>query len=88
MPSRTGILSRIIAPKRGDLPPDLAKYILSLEFSPRDQARYEELSAKAQEGTLTKKEAAELDEFLSANSLLMVLQSKARVSLAKRSPAA
>ncbi len=88
MPTGTGILSRIIAPKRGDLPPDLAKYILSLEFSRQDQARYEKLSAKAQGDTLSKKEAAELDAFLSANSLLMVLQSKARVSLAKRGPAA
>ncbi len=88
MAPRFGILSRIISPKRGNLSPELAKYILSLDFPPKDHARYEALSAKAQEGILSEREAAELDEFLSANAVLMVLQSKARVSLAKQSPAA
>jgi hypothetical protein len=88
MRRRAGILTRIISPKRGGLAPELAKYILSLDFPAEDLARYRALSAKAQAGTLSKGEAAELDEYLSTNSLLMVLQSKARVSLAKKSSAA
>ena len=88
MRPRPGILTRIISPRRGGLTPEVAKYILSLDLPAKDRARYQTLSAKAQAGTLSKREAAELDEYLSANSLLMVLQSKARVSLAKRSSAA
>jgi hypothetical protein len=88
MRRRADLLSRIILPKRGGLAPELAKYILSLDFPPQDHERYRALSAKAQAGSLSKREAAELDEYLSTNSLLMVLQSKARVSLAKQSSAA
>jgi hypothetical protein len=68
--------------------PDHARYILSLDFSPEEHARYAELSAKAQSGTLTEQEQGELDEFLTANALLMILQSKARVSLKQHTPAA
>jgi hypothetical protein len=82
------MLARIISPRRGGLAPEVAKYILSLDFPAKDQARYRALSAKARAGTLSKREAAELDDYLSTNSLLMVLQSKARVSLAKQSSAA
>jgi hypothetical protein len=37
---------------------------------------------------LSEQEEAELDEFLAANALLTILQSKARVSLKKHNPAA
>ncbi|MBV8076429.1 MAG: hypothetical protein JO284_08530 [Planctomycetaceae bacterium] len=40
-------------------------------------------SAKAQEGTLTKAERAELEEYLRVSDLLALLQSKARLSLKK-----
>jgi hypothetical protein len=41
-----------------------------------------------QEGTLSSHEDAELNEFLAANALLTILQSKARLSLKKHNPAA
>lgn len=84
----SGIFDRILSPTRGDLAPDLARYVLSLDFSEEDKARYDELSVKAQRGELSKSEASELDELLSANSFLMVLQSKARISLSQKKPAA
>jgi hypothetical protein len=84
----SGIFDRILSPTRGDLAPDLARYILSLDFSEEDKTRYEELSVRAQRGQLSKSEAADLDELLSANSFLIVLQSKARTSLARKKPAA
>jgi hypothetical protein len=73
---------------RRALPSAVAEYLLQLDFPPEDHARYLELSAKAQAGTLAAEEAAELDDLLLANNVLTILQSKARVSLAQRTPAA
>ena len=60
---------------------ELARQILTLHFPPEDHQRYEELSAKAQEGALTEEERTELDDLLNLNDLLMVLKAKAEVSL-------
>ena len=88
MAKRTSILESLIEPEAGSFSADLARYVLSLGFSKRQKARCEALSYKAQTGDLTEREAAELDEFLQANSLLIVLKSKARRSLKRRTPAA
>jgi hypothetical protein len=85
---RSAILDRVIEPQRGSFSPEHARYVLSLGFSPEDHARYQELSTKAQEGALSEEDAAELDEFLYADTVLMILQSKARVSLQNQNPAA
>ena len=68
--------------------PDLAPHVLALSFPPEDHARYEELSEKAQLGTLTTAERAELEDYLIANELLTALKAKARASLKRRNPAA
>ena len=88
MSTRASILEHVIMPKNGDLSADLARYILSLDFPETDQARFQHLSGKAQEGTLTDDERAELDEFLNVNDFLTIVQSKARASLAKHSSSA
>jgi hypothetical protein len=82
------ILERIIDPAHGDFTPDVAKYFLSFDFSPEQHARYEVLAAKAATGTLSETEVGELDEFIAANALLTVLQSKARLSIRQQTPAA
>lgn len=46
-----------------------------------------ELSAKAQEGDLSKQEKEDLDEYLRAADLLAVLQSRARRSLLNKNKA-
>jgi hypothetical protein len=86
--NRSTILDRIIEPWQGGFLPEHAKYILSLDFPPDEHARYAQLAAKAQEGTLTAAERGDLEEFLSVNAMLMVLQSKARVSLKQHNSAA
>jgi hypothetical protein len=74
-------LERVIEPEAGTLPPDAARYLLSLRFSAADHARCETLSAKARSGEMTPEESAELDDLLTANDVLMILKSKARRSL-------
>jgi len=81
-------LERIIQPAEGTLAADLAEFILKLDFPAADHERYKQLSAKAQEGALTPEEEADLDDLLTANDVLTILQSKARQSLKRRNPAA
>jgi len=85
---QSGILQRVIGTERGTLAPDLARYVLTLEFPPADQARYAQLAELAQQGTLSAPEQIELDEYLNANDFLTVVQSKARTSLKNQNPAA
>lgn len=75
------IFSRVIQPEDGSLPADLARYVLSLDFRGEDHDRYEELSVKAQDGTLTSREADELDGYLHVDSLLSIMRLKANRSL-------
>lgn len=84
----TSILERLIEPEDGSFSEEHARYVLSLKFTEKEQAYCEELSYKAQEGTLTSKERDDLDQFLRANSLLILLKSKARRSLERHASAA
>ena len=88
MSNPSSALERIFRPAEGDLPPELAAYLLKLDFSPADHRRYEQLSERAQQGTLSRDEEAELDDLLTANDVLTILQSKARTSLKRQNPAA
>ncbi|MDB5292084.1 MAG: hypothetical protein JWL69_3325 [Phycisphaerales bacterium] len=86
MPDMVDILQSLIRPEDGSFAAELARYILSLKFSPAQQDRFSELSYKAQDGTLTEDEVGELDAFLTADVLLVILKSKATRSLGEPSP--
>ena len=88
MSSGMSILERIIEPQRGGFSTEHARYVLSLDFTAEEQARYAELADKAQLGTLNEEEETHLNEFIAANALLGLLQSNARISLKKHNPAA
>lgn len=77
----TEIFGRVVEPERGSFSPELARFVLGLDFPGDDHARYELLSAKAQDGSLTPKEERELDGYLLVDSLLAVLRLKATRSL-------
>jgi len=84
-PSKTAsaIWSRIVQPERGTLSPEVARAWLKLDFNAEDQRRVEVLSSRASDGTLSAEERAELEEYVRVNNELMILQSKARLSLQK-----
>ena len=50
------------------------RQVLKFTFPLKDRCRYEKLSYKAQNGTLTAKERADLEDHLNVNDLLMVLK--------------
>ncbi|MGO9471444.1 MAG: hypothetical protein ACLQIB_05800 [Isosphaeraceae bacterium] len=82
-PSKTAsaIWSRIVQPQRGTLTPEVARAFLKLDFDAADRRRVDLLSSKAAAGALSDEERAELEEYVRVNNELMVLQSKARLSL-------
>jgi len=90
MSSKTysAIWKRILRPERDNLRPELAKEILKLKFPPADIDRMNELAAKAREGSLTKAEQLELQEYEDVGLELSIMQAKARAALKQRVPAA
>jgi uncharacterized protein (DUF2236 family) len=73
-------------PDRGDFSPEAAREILGLRFDDEDQARMRQLSLKAQEGTLTAPERAEVEDYRRAGYRLGILWSRARLSLKRAGP--
>ncbi len=75
------ILARILGNENGQLPQDLARYILTLGFSDRDNARMHDLAVRNQQDALTPAEKAEMHAFGKAGDLLSILKAKARRTL-------
>jgi hypothetical protein len=86
--TRMEILEQLMQPDQGNLPSDVARFVLKLDFPRSVHDRYASLSAKAQDGSLSVDERSELEEYLAADALLTAIQSKARISLKQHSPAA
>jgi hypothetical protein len=82
------ILEQLMQPEQGNLATDVARLVLKLNFPQSVHDRYETLSAKAQDNTLSADEREELEEYLAADASLTAIQSKARMSLKQHSPAA
>jgi hypothetical protein len=79
--SETTILARVFSEKMGQLPPEMAQYILDLDFNDRDKARMHDLIVRNQEDALPAQEKDELFAFMNAGSMLSILQSRARRTL-------
>lgn len=84
------ILARVLCNEEGQLPAEIARYLLTLGFSERDKARMHELAVRNQEGRISSAEKEELFAYCKAGGLLSLLKSKARLVLgikAKKRPA-
>lgn len=77
------IWNRILAPEIADMPKEAARFILSLEFPPAELKRYGRLASKDR-SDLEMNELEELESLVQANTALMLLQAKARLSLRSR----
>ena len=82
------IFEELVQPADGNFSPELAQYVLSLKFSPRQVARYEDLAARVQDDQLAPEERAELDAYVQANAILGMMKAKARRSLIQNTSAA
>jgi hypothetical protein len=75
------ILARILCNEDGQLPDEIARYILDLKISDRDKARMHDLIVRNQNDELTPAEKEEMFAFGKATTLLSILKSKARRTL-------
>jgi hypothetical protein len=82
------IWARLIQAQTGAVSPEVAHYLLSIEFGEADRARMSQLADRSEAGTLTSEERGELDGYLHIGNLLAVMQSKARVAMGRKPPRA
>jgi hypothetical protein len=83
MTMSVAIFGRLIQRENSQLTPDVARYLLAIDFSPEDRERMDLLAAKAREGTMTGKEQEEINDYELVGHLLSILKSKARMALKK-----
>jgi hypothetical protein len=81
------IIEELFKPREGGFSEELARFILSMQFTEAQKARYGELADKVDQGGMSIEDQRELESYVCANEMLMMLQSKARLSL-RHQPAA
>jgi hypothetical protein len=86
-PSEADILNEMVSLDLGNLPPEGAKALLGLQFKPTAIARVNELAEKNRLAAISPGEKEEMEKYMRVGNFLSVLKAKARLSLAKQSPA-
>ncbi len=82
-PIENGILDRMLDPLRECLTPAMARRLVKFRADATIRARVDQLATKCSEGELTPAERREYGAYVRAIHLISVLQSKARMVLAK-----
>jgi hypothetical protein len=80
------IWDRVVRADGQPMSPEVAAQLLRLRLSDADRERVGALSRKAEDGTLSEGERAELEAYSHAAAFLTILQSKARVALRSAAP--
>ncbi len=79
--SEIAIFERIVLPDQSAGREETAHSILSMQFSPEDRHRMEQLAEKSKLGPLSPDEEIEAETYERVGHYLAILQSKARVAL-------
>ena len=74
-------LDRLLDPLGRSLTPDAARQLVELRADAAAQRRMDELAGRCNEGRLTSDERAEYEAYVSAATLIAILQAKARAAL-------
>jgi hypothetical protein len=85
LPSEVVILARVLSKDNSRLPPAMARYLLTLQFSEDDRVRMHDLAVRNQEDKLSAVEKEELLAFSKVGTLLSILKSNARLALRAKS---
>lgn len=81
----SAILERLLEPVSRSLNVEAARKLIRLKAGGKTQARVDELARKCNEGELTPVERAEYERYVTAGTMIAILQAKARLLLAKNS---
>lgn len=73
--------ARLFEPVPAALAPDVARFLLTLQFPSADVNRMNQLAEKARDGALSLEEQIELDDYERVGHVLSLLKSKARQTL-------
>ena len=76
--SEVSILARVLGNEHGQLPPELARYVLKVGFSNHDKERMHDLAVRNQDDAITPAEREEMSGYAKAGTLLSILKSQAR----------
>jgi hypothetical protein len=76
------VLDRLVSPLGECLTPESARRILALKADPELRDYIDDLAARHSEGRLTPEEQAEYGKYVSFNTFIAILKSKARQLLA------
>ncbi|HEV3385626.1 MAG TPA: hypothetical protein VG097_12485 [Gemmata sp.] len=76
--SEAGILARLMSDGLEQVPSDISRYILEINFPKEDKARMHDLAVRNQSGALSAAEREELFAYAKAGTVLSILKVKAR----------
>lgn len=79
--SSVSLLGRVLANGDGAMPPEVARYVLTLTFSEADKARMHDLAVRNGDGTISPAERDEMFAYAYAGTELGILKAKARRAL-------
>lgn len=82
-PVANGALDRLLNPLSDCLTPAMARRLVKFRADSATRARMDELATRCNEGDLTRAERREYEGYVRAIHLISILQSKARMVLAK-----
>jgi hypothetical protein len=82
-PTDVDILNEMVSPDGSDLPPEGAKALLALQFTPKAISRMNELAEKNRLDLISSSEQEEMEKYRRVGNFLSVIKAKARLSLSK-----
>jgi hypothetical protein len=77
------VLSRALEAKGEEVPPEGARFILSLGIRDEDKRQMLDLLAKQQRGEITEEEREELESYIQADNTFSILKAQALLALKK-----
>jgi hypothetical protein len=83
--NRSALLERLLEPVSRSLNAEAARRLVRLKADAETQARVNELARKCNEGELTPTERVEYERYVTAGTMIAILQAQARLQLAKKS---
>jgi hypothetical protein len=75
------VLSRALETRSGEVPPEVARFLLGLSIREEDRERMLELLAKQQRGEITAAEREDLESYVEADNVLSILRAQALLAL-------
>jgi hypothetical protein len=75
------IFTEVLTAGASSVNPELARWLLTLRFTPRQQARMQQLAESGNERELTPQEHSEVERFRRIGTMLSTLHSQARLTL-------